>query len=52
VTLLEHARWLAGSGRAAEVAPPLETAAEVFAGLDAQPWLDRLNGMPGEVLSA
>jgi predicted ATPase len=52
VTLFEHARWLAGAGAAAEAAPLIATAGEVFARLDAQPWLDRLNHIPGEAVSA
>jgi len=52
VTLLDHARWLAGTGAAAEAAPLIETAGGVFARLDAKPWLDRLHQIPGEALSA
>jgi len=47
VTLLEHGSWLAGAGAHAEAAPLLEGAAEVFAGLEARPWLDRLERLPG-----
>ncbi len=52
VTLFDHARWLAGAGATAEAAPLIETAGEVFTQLEANPWLDRLNRIPGEALSA
>ena len=52
VTLLEHGRWLAGAGAAAEAAPLIAAAGEVFARLEARPWLDRLNHIPGEAVSA
>ena len=42
VTLLEHGEWLAARGRAAEAAPLLDEAREVFERLAATPWLDRL----------
>jgi hypothetical protein len=53
VTLLDHGRWLTASGGNAEAAPLLETAGEVFASLEAQPWLDRLErAHGGQALSA
>ncbi len=52
VTLLDHGRWLAGTGATAEAAPLIEAAGEVFARLEAKPWLDRLGHLPGEALSA
>jgi hypothetical protein len=47
VTLLDHGSRLAGSGASAEAAPLLETAAEVFASLEARPWLGRLEPVSG-----
>ena len=53
VTLLDHGRWLTACGGNGEAAPLLETAAEVFASLEARPWLDRIERVPGwETLSA
>jgi class 3 adenylate cyclase/tetratricopeptide (TPR) repeat protein len=42
VTLLEHGEWLLEQGRADDARPHLEEAREVFTGLGAQPWLERL----------
>jgi tetratricopeptide (TPR) repeat protein len=47
VTLLDHGSWLAADGASGEAAPLLETAAGVFASLEARPWLDRLERVPG-----
>jgi class 3 adenylate cyclase/tetratricopeptide (TPR) repeat protein len=47
VTLLDHGSWLAAAGTNAEAAPLLETAAEAFANLEARPWLERLERVPG-----
>jgi hypothetical protein len=41
VTLLEHAEWLSGQGRATETAAPLAEAVDIFERLRARPWLDR-----------
>ena len=43
VTELEHAEWLALSGRSAE--PLLVEAREIFDGLGASPWLERLDAL-------
>ena len=40
-TLLAHAEWLAGEGRAAEAEPLLSEAWEIFERLGATPWLER-----------
>jgi len=45
VVRLEHAEWLAASGRAAEAEPLLDEARTVFERLRATPWLERLNGI-------
>jgi class 3 adenylate cyclase/tetratricopeptide (TPR) repeat protein len=52
VTMLEHAEWLSAAGLAAEAAVLTAGAGEVFAELDARPWLDRLDRAPGEAVSA
>ena len=52
VTLLEHGEWLAGTGASDEAAPLLAGAVEVFAGLRAQPWIDRLERTRGEAVPA
>jgi class 3 adenylate cyclase/tetratricopeptide (TPR) repeat protein len=41
-TLLELAEWRCAAGRRAEAAPLLEEARDLFAGLGARPWLERL----------
>jgi tetratricopeptide (TPR) repeat protein len=41
VTLLEHGEWLVGQGRADDAEPLLAEAREVFARLEAKPWLER-----------
>ncbi|MDP9342774.1 MAG: AAA family ATPase [Actinomycetota bacterium] len=45
VSLLEHGDWLVSQGRAEEAGPLLEEAREIFEGLKAQPWLERLEGV-------
>jgi class 3 adenylate cyclase/tetratricopeptide (TPR) repeat protein len=45
VTLLEHAEWLVGQGRAQEAQPLLTEARKIFDGLRARPWLERLGGV-------
>jgi class 3 adenylate cyclase/tetratricopeptide (TPR) repeat protein len=42
VTLLEHGEWLAGQGRPGEAEPLLAEAREIFDGLEATPWLERV----------
>jgi len=42
VTLLEHAEWLVGQGRAVEADGLLREAEEIFERLKARPWLERL----------
>jgi class 3 adenylate cyclase/tetratricopeptide (TPR) repeat protein len=42
VTLTEHGEWLRDQGRADEGAPLLDEAREVFGGLAARPWLERV----------
>jgi class 3 adenylate cyclase/tetratricopeptide (TPR) repeat protein len=51
VVLLEHGEWLAQSGRAEEAEPMLEEARETFEGLEATPWLQRLDRL-GEPAAA
>lgn len=51
VTLLEHGEWLLRRGRAGEAGPALEEAREIFGRLGATPWLERLEGATGAVLS-
>ncbi|HXY84488.1 MAG TPA: hypothetical protein VEH52_03320, partial [Gaiellaceae bacterium] len=41
VTLLEYGEWLIGESRADEAAPLVGEAVEIFARLEATPWLDR-----------
>jgi predicted ATPase/class 3 adenylate cyclase len=48
VTQLEHAELLAEQGRAPEAQPLLAEAREVFARLQATPWLDRAAPLGGE----
>ena len=43
VVRLEHAEWLAESGRAAEAEPLLDEARATFERLRARPWLERVN---------
>jgi predicted ATPase len=43
VTLLEHGEWLAGSGRGVDAEPLLDEAQEIFGGLRAVPWLERVS---------
>jgi class 3 adenylate cyclase/tetratricopeptide (TPR) repeat protein len=43
VTLLEHGEWLAGQGRRQDAEPLFDEARDVFEGLKARPWLDRLD---------
>ena len=51
VTLLEHAEWLSAAGRRDEAEPLLTEAREIFAALDAVPWLERLDALaPAAVL--
>jgi tetratricopeptide (TPR) repeat protein len=45
VTLLDHAEWLVGQGRADEAEPLLTEARQIFEGLRARPWLERLDGV-------
>jgi tetratricopeptide (TPR) repeat protein len=42
VTLLEHAEYLARQGRADEAAPLRDEARTIFEGLEAEPWIARL----------
>ena len=42
VTELESSEWLVAQGQAAEAEPLLAEAREIFARLEAEPWLDRL----------
>ena len=42
VTLLEHAEWLSDRGRTEGAAPLLAEAREIFEGLGARPWLERV----------
>ena len=46
-TLLEHAEWLSGEGRAVEAGPLLDEAREIFEQLEALPWLERLDRVAG-----
>jgi class 3 adenylate cyclase/tetratricopeptide (TPR) repeat protein len=56
VTLLEHAEWLIGRGRAKEAGPALNEAHEIFQTLRARPWLERAErasaGQIGRVAAA
>jgi len=38
---LEHGEWLVGQDRADEAEPLLAEASEVFARLEAKPWIER-----------
>ena len=42
VSLLEHAEWLAARGRTDEAEQPLTEAREIFAQLEATPWIERV----------
>jgi hypothetical protein len=42
VGLLEHGEWLAEQGDAERAQPLLAEAGEIFQGLGARPWLERL----------
>jgi class 3 adenylate cyclase/tetratricopeptide (TPR) repeat protein len=46
VTLLDHGEWLTGQGRPDEARELLDEARSTFERLEAQPWLDRLEGLP------
>ncbi len=48
VTELEHAELLAGQGRGAEAEPLLAEAREIFARLEAAPWLERVRALGPE----
>ena len=48
VTELEHAELLADQGRGAEAEPLLAEAREIFARLEARPWLERAAGVGPE----
>jgi class 3 adenylate cyclase/tetratricopeptide (TPR) repeat protein len=52
VTLLEYGEWLAAQGRAAEAAPLLAEAREIFERLEARPWLERTARASGAELEA
>ena len=41
-TQTEYAEWLTGQGRAGDADPLLAEARETFEGLEATPWLERL----------
>jgi hypothetical protein len=45
-TQLEHGEWLSPQGRVTEVEAKLAEARELFEGLDAKPWLERLEKVP------
>jgi class 3 adenylate cyclase/tetratricopeptide (TPR) repeat protein len=48
LTELEHAEWLIGESRADEAEPLLAEAREIFAGLEARPYLERADAaLPG-----
>jgi hypothetical protein len=42
VTLLEHGEWLVGQNPGADAEPLVHEARELFEGLGARPWLERL----------
>jgi len=44
VALVEHGEWLCAVGRRDEAEPLLAEAAEIFKGLQARPWLERVTG--------
>jgi class 3 adenylate cyclase/tetratricopeptide (TPR) repeat protein len=48
VTRLEHAEWLSAQGRGEDAEPLLAEASEMFTGLQAKPWLERLDRVRGE----
>jgi len=52
VTLLEHGEWLVQQERLDDAEPLLAEAREIFEGLQAIPWLERLEGAVPERLSA
>jgi hypothetical protein len=43
VTLLEHGEWLMGQGREEQARPLLAEARQIFDGLAARPWLERVD---------
>ncbi len=45
VTLLDHAEWLVGQSRAEAAEPLLTEARQIFEGLRAGPWLERVDGV-------
>jgi hypothetical protein len=45
IVLLEHAQWLSAEGGVDQAEPLLAEAREIFAGLDAAPWLERLDAL-------
>jgi class 3 adenylate cyclase/tetratricopeptide (TPR) repeat protein len=47
VSLLEHAEWLVTQGRAGEARQPMVEARDIFEGLQAKPWLERLGRVSG-----
>jgi tetratricopeptide (TPR) repeat protein len=49
VTLVEHAEWLASAGRSSDSGPLVEEAGEIFEGLRATPWLERVERLRGPV---
>jgi len=49
VAELEHGEWLGEQGRAAEAEPLLAEAREIFARLEATPWLERAQARAGAV---
>jgi len=52
VTLLEHAEWLVGQGRAEEAEPLLTEARQIFEGLRARPWLERAGRLSDQAAAA
>ena len=45
MTLYEHATWLREQGRAADAEPFLADARLIFEGLDAKPWVERVEAL-------
>jgi hypothetical protein len=43
--LLEHGEWLSAAGGVDEAEPLLTEAREIFAALEAAPWLERLDAL-------
>jgi hypothetical protein len=43
--MYEHAAWLRDQGRAVDAEPFVDDARVIFTGLEAQPWLDRLDAL-------